>query len=97
MSPHLALETVLKQLDDLFFEIMDQQRKKILALARVHYPDITGDDVLNPHDFQKLMEDPIFNYEEGLGSGFLAAHMAVRAYLLNPPQEQRAENLELGF
>ena len=98
MSHHLALEVVLKQLDDLFFELMDQQRKKVLAQARVHYPDMTDDDVLNPNDFQKLMEDPIFNYEEGLGSGFLAAHMAVRARLLNPlPKAQNSENLELNF
>ena len=67
------------QLDTLFEELISHQNQKVLGIARRRLPHLTGDDILNPHDFPELMADPIFNYEEGLAAGLLAAHIAVRA------------------
>lgn len=67
------------QLNLLFEELITQQNQKVLQTARSLLPHLTADDILNPHDFPELMQNPIFNYEEGLAAGLMAAHFAVRA------------------
>ncbi len=69
------------KLDRLFDEMILHQRKKLLAIAREHYPYIGGDDLLNPHDFTKLESDSRFQFEDGMLSGYIAVQMAVRAEL----------------
>ena len=83
MSHPSTLETQIEaHLEDLFEELIDHQQKKVLQTARMRLPHLTGDDILNPHDFPELMADPIFNYEEGLVSGLMAAQVAVRAKVI---------------
>lgn len=69
------------QLEALFEEMIQQQRAKVLRLAREIMPSITSDDVLNPHDFPALAQSGDFNFEDGILSGLIAAQMAVRAEL----------------
>lgn len=69
----------IAQLTLLFDELIDHQRSKVLKLAKLYYPDITPEDVRNPQDFPKLMQDPNFNFEDGILSGYLSAKMAVLA------------------
>ena len=69
-------------LESLFEEMVTQQQNKVLDTARQRLPQLTADDILNPHDFPELMADPIFNYEEGIAAGILAAQMAIRARVL---------------
>jgi hypothetical protein len=71
-----------EKLDKLFDEMISYQRKKILNIAREHYPAIGGDDLLNPHDFPKLEADNRFQFEDGMLAGYIAAQMAVRAELV---------------
>ena len=59
--------------------MIQQQQAKTLRLARERVPGMTGDDLLNPHDFPQLLADPIFNYEDGITAGLMAAQMALRA------------------
>lgn len=75
--------TLREQLDRLFDEMITHQRKKLLNIAREHYPKIGGDDLLNPHDFPKLEADNRFQFEDGMLAGYIAAQMAVRAELVN--------------
>jgi hypothetical protein len=70
------------EIETLFEELVSQQQAKVLRIARERLPHLTGDDILNPHDFPELMSDPIFNYEEGLASGLMAAQFAIRAQIL---------------
>jgi hypothetical protein len=78
-----------KTLEELFEELIAHQQTKVLQTARQRIPHLTGDDILNPHDFPELMTDPIFNYEEGIAAGLMAAQMAVRARVLRPYQESQ--------
>jgi hypothetical protein len=91
------MELVVR-IERLMQELVDQQNAKVLATARLRLPHLTAEDVLNPHDYPELERDPIFNYEEGMASGLLAAQMALRARVLrpflgdaqgNPPHEER--------
>ncbi len=69
------------ELEALFEELIAHQRKKVLAEARRLDPQLTEDDVQQPHDFPALAQNPEWNYEDGILAGYLAAQMAVRARL----------------
>lgn len=76
------LET-LRSADLLFDQMIDQQRAKVLRLAREVVPNIGPDDVLNPHDFPALKAHATFEFEDGLLSGLVAAQIALRTDLRN--------------
>lgn len=69
------------KLEVLFDQMINQQRTKVLKIAQQHYPYLTPDDVLNPHDFPKLEVDSQYNFEDGILSGYMSAQMAMRAEL----------------
>lgn len=79
-----AVSQALLATDALFEELIAQQRVKVLRLAREAVPDLTPDDVLNPHDFPALKAHPTFEYEDGILAGFIAAQAAVRARVIAP-------------
>lgn len=89
-------EQIEKRVEELFDELVEFQRKKVLRTAREILPYLTEDDVLNPHDFPELMKNPIFNYEEGLASGLLAAQVAIRARVFRDPIGEVASDLPPG-
>jgi hypothetical protein len=80
---------LLEAADRMFEQMIDQQRRKVLKLAREAVPNIGPEDVLNPHDFPELKAHPTFEYEDGLLAGLVAAHIALRAEIhqrfLPPP------------
>ena len=56
----------------------EQQRAKVLALARRLRPGLTLEDIANPHDFPEL-GDGDWQYEDGLLAGIQSVLAAVRA------------------
>jgi hypothetical protein len=72
-------EKISTAIDQLLQQMIEQQQTKALNRARACIPHLTGDDILNPHDYSQLNLDPIFNYEEGLAAGLMAAQIAIRA------------------
>ncbi|HEX8791988.1 MAG TPA: hypothetical protein VF765_13630 [Polyangiaceae bacterium] len=56
----------------------EQQRDKVLALARRLRPGLTLEDISNPHDFPEL-GDGDWQYEDGLLAGIQSVLAAVRA------------------
>ena len=84
---HLIAQQFQLAVEELMNELVDQQQAKVLQVARSRLPHLTGDDILNPHDFPQLMADPLFNYEEGLAAGLMAAQVAIRARVLRPLQK----------
>lgn len=74
-------EIPFDRFEALFEAMIQSQRAKVLRLAREINPQITPDDVLNPHDFPELDQDSQYNFEDGILSGYIAAQMAVRAEL----------------
>ena len=71
--------------DELLADMIAQQERKVLALARRIVPHATAEDVRNPHDFAPLVESADFNYEDGILAGLRAAEVAVRAVRRRPP------------
>lgn len=71
----------LDVLDRLLLQMIAQQDRKLLELARRIVPALTPEDLRNPHDFPALGRDATFNYEDGVLAGLRSAHMAIRAEL----------------
>jgi hypothetical protein len=65
----------------LFDQMIEQQRSKVLKLAREAVPHLSPEDVLNPNDFPELKAHPTFEYEDGILAGLVAAQIALRAEL----------------
>jgi hypothetical protein len=67
-------------MDNLFEELVEGQRTRLLTFARQFVPHMTPDDLLQPNDFPQLEQHPLFRYEEGVLEGLLTAQMAYRAW-----------------
>ncbi len=64
---------------ELFDQLVEDQRKRILKMAQEIVPGLTADDVMQPNDFPLLEGHPGFRYEEGVLEGLLTARMAYLA------------------
>ena len=58
-------------------EMVEHQRTKVLKVAREIIPDATPEDIRNPQDFPKLSTDTLFNYEDGILTGYLSLQTAL--------------------
>ncbi|MBZ5552992.1 MAG: hypothetical protein LAO21_09750 [Acidobacteriia bacterium] len=78
--------------DHLLSQLIEQQRAKVMLLARSLNSSLTFEDLLNPQTFPELAANPAFNYEDGILAGLLSAQMALRAESRRQPpsQESRA-------
>ena len=63
-------------------ELVAYQKSKVLELAQRIHPGLTEEDVRNVHDYPDVYGDPIFQFEDGQLSGFVAAQIALKARLL---------------
>ncbi len=73
------MEDKTEALDRLLDEMIESQRVRLLALARRVLPDVTPEDLLQPHDHPALSAHPDFNFEDGILAGYLAVRAALRA------------------
>lgn len=80
MTEQTAQEA-LALMEALFERMVTMQQKKVLRLAREAVPNITPEEVRNPHDFPELKAHPTFEFEDGLLSGLVSAQVAVRTEL----------------
>ena len=59
-------------------EMVEHQQTKVLKVAREIIPDATPEDIRNPQDFPELSTDSLFNYEDGILTGYLSVQTALR-------------------
>ena len=59
-------------------EMVEHQQVKVLKVARGIIPDATPEDIRNPQDFPELSSDSLFNYEDGILTGYLSLQVALR-------------------
>jgi hypothetical protein len=77
----VAEPTPLEIADRLLDRMIEQQRAKVMRLAREAVPYISSEDVLNPNDYPELKAHPSFEFEDGILAGLISAQMALRAEL----------------
>jgi hypothetical protein len=70
--------TTWNEVEALVTSLEQQQRRKVLELARRLRPRLTLEDIANPHDFPEL-GDSDWQYEDGQLAGIQAVLAAIRA------------------
>jgi len=73
------------EIERLFVEAEELQRKKVVELARRLHPGLTEEDIRNPHDFPDL-NDPDWHYEDGILTGIQAMMTSLRALRRQMPR-----------
>ena len=73
-SAREVFERVFKVLE----AMEENQRLKVIDLARRLKPGLTAEDIRNPHDFPDL-DDPDWHFEDGQLTGIQSALFALRA------------------
>ncbi len=81
-----AMPEKTKSTENLIQELIFHQQSKVLKVAREIVPDATSEDIRNPQDFPELVADTLFNYEDGILTGYLTLQTALRKQI-------RKENL----
>ena len=66
-----------QSITELLEEMVEHQQTKVLKVAREIIPDATPEDIRNPQDFPELSTDSLFNYEDGILTGFLSMQTAL--------------------
>ena len=61
-------------------ELIEHQQTKVLKVARGIVPEATPEDIRNPQDFPDLVADTLFNYEDGILTGYLTLQTALRKH-----------------
>ena len=59
-------------------ELIEHQQAKVLKIAREIVPDVTSEDIRNPQDFPNLVADTLYNYEDGILTGYLTVQTALK-------------------
>ena len=67
-----------KSTEELVQEMIVHQQSKVIKIAREILPDATPEDIKNPQDFPELVTDTLFNYEDGILTGYLTLQTALR-------------------
>lgn len=68
-----------RDVDALLDEMIEGQRARLVALARRISPELTEDDLMQPHDHRGIAAHPDFQFEDGILAGYLAVRAALRA------------------
>ena len=61
-------------------DLIEHQLAKVLKVAREIVPNATPEDIRNPQDFPDLVADTLFNYEDGILTGYLTLQTALRRH-----------------
>ena len=69
---------LIQTVESLLEEMISFQKQKVLKVAREIDPTLTPEDIRNPQDFPKIYQDFLFNYEDGILTGYLAVQKALR-------------------
>lgn len=75
------IEELLERIERHLDQQHVQQTERALKFARYIKPNVSLEDLLNPDDFQEIMNDPAFVYEDGVSNGILSAKISIRALL----------------
>tara|TARA_B100001996_G_C18368818_1_gene480799 strand:+ start:254 stop:499 length:246 start_codon:yes stop_codon:yes gene_type:complete len=67
-----------KSTEEMIQELIEHQKSKVHKVAREIIPEATPEDIRNPQDFPELLADTLFNYEDGILTGYLTLQTALR-------------------
>ena len=83
MSDTIPADTI-RAIERHFDRMIEQQRGKLLRMARTRKANLIPDDLLQPHDYPELRDWPDFHFEDGILAGLIQAQISLRAAFFRP-------------
>ncbi len=71
------LMALVDRIDQLLQQMIDQQRHRTTRIAQRIQPDLSEDDLRDPHSFPQVNSRPEFAYEDGILAGLISAQVAL--------------------
>ena len=71
------IAALVDRIDQLLAEMIGQQRTRAARIAQRIQPNLSEDDLRDPHSFPQVNSRPEFAYEDGLLAGLISAQVAV--------------------
>jgi len=68
---------LVDRLEQLMEEMIVQQRERTTRIAQRIQPNLSEDDLRDPHSFPQVNSRPEFAYEDGLLAGLISAQVAL--------------------
>jgi hypothetical protein len=69
---------LVDRLEQLMEEMIVQQRERTTRIAQRIQPNLSEDDLRDPHSFPQVNSRPEFAYEDGLLAGLISAQVALQ-------------------
>ena len=80
---------IFTKLEKLFDELAASQKRRLMRTAERVRPNMTEDDLFQPHDIPEIRDNVEYNYEDGYFAGLEAARMAIRARVMAEYREEK--------
>lgn len=68
---------ILVKFEQLFEVMTEQQRRKLIKIAHAIRPNLSEDDLRDPHSIPDVTNKPHYAFEDGILSGIISAQMAI--------------------
>ncbi len=94
-SESVPAREVFERVFQILEAMEENQRQKVIELARRLKPGLTAEDIRNPHDFPDL-DDPDWHFEDGQLTGIQSALFALRAMSRDVLGDGEAPQSEVG-
>ena len=78
------------QLEDLFKQLAEQQRAKTIEVAHRIRPDLSEDDLRDPHSFPEVTHRYEWAFEDGILAGIISSQSAVMCELRKLLEEDKS-------
>jgi hypothetical protein len=95
MSESATTRDVFERVFKVLEAMEENQKQKVIDLARRLKPGLTAEDIRNPHDFPDL-DDPDWHFEDGQLTGIQSALFALRAMSRDVLDDGEAAQSEVG-
>ncbi len=82
LNPNSTVDEVLEATEALLNEMIESQDKRLARFARSIIPNLTDEDILQPHDFPALDASTRFHYEDGQLASLRGFLLAFRSRIL---------------
>jgi hypothetical protein len=82
LNPNSTTDEVLEAVEELLQEMISFQDRKLAKYARSIIPNLTDEDILQPHDFPLLDKNIRFQYEDGQLASLRGVLLAFRSRIV---------------
>lgn len=82
------LEMLFADIETVIERMIKQQRDKVREVALDMLPQLSPEELDDPHDYPEVANDAMFNFEDGTLAGLISARQALRTNIVEAYRSQ---------